>query len=268
MMPLSQVLAYNTEHLIGAAEHWQGLADQREEVFASVRNEAFALPWDGQAAGATHQRTQADHDTAMDSAGNLRQAAMIAKDGASTLDQMHSRVIYTLEDAQADGFAPTEALAFVDTRPSANPAELAQRQAQAQAYTGQVQAQVADLYTHDTQVGADMSNATAGEGKVQFVDHAFKTDGGDKAPHDCSGRENADGGLGILGGVAKTVGGIATTVAGVAVGGVGVAAEGPSAGTSTAIVAGGVGIATTGIAVIADGIKGIIDGIDDLSNCK
>ena len=175
-MPLSQVLAYNTEHLVDAAAHWQGLADQREEVFATVRNEAFTLPWDGLAADATHQRTQADHSTAMQSAENLRQAAMIAKDGASTLDQMHSRVLYTLEDAQADGFAPTEALAVVDTRPSTNPAELAQRQAQAQSYTGQLQAQVADLYTHDTQVGADMTNATAGEGKVQFVDHSFKQD--------------------------------------------------------------------------------------------
>lgn len=181
-MPLSQVLAYNTEHLVDAAAHWQGLADQREEVFASVRNEAWALPWEGQAADATHQRTQSDHDTAMQSAERLRSAAMIAKDGASTLDQMHSRTLYTIEDAQADGFAPTEPLIFVDTRPTANPAELAQRQQQALAYTGQLQSQVADLVNHDTQVGADMHNATAGEGKIQFVDHTFKTDnsGGDQ----------------------------------------------------------------------------------------
>jgi hypothetical protein len=176
MMPLSQVLAYNTEHLVDAAAHWQGLADQREEVFATVQNEARTLPWEGQAADALHQRTQSDYNTAMESAGNLRQAAMIAKDGASTLDQMHSRVLYTLEDAQGDGFAPTEALAFVDTRPSTNPAVVAQRQAQAQAYTGQLQSQVADLVTHDTQVGTDMTNATAGEGKIKFVDHTFKTD--------------------------------------------------------------------------------------------
>lgn len=138
-----------------------------------MRNGALTLPWEGQAADALHERTGADYGTAMDSAGNLRQAAMMAKDGASTLDQMHSRVLYTLEDAQADGFAPTEDLSVVDTRPSANAAELAQRQAQAQAYTGQLQAQVAALYTHDTQVGADMTNATAGEGKIQFVDNTF-----------------------------------------------------------------------------------------------
>jgi hypothetical protein len=178
MMPLSQVLAYNTEHLVDASAHWQALADQREEVFATVHNDARTLPWEGQAADALHQRTGSDFDTAMQSANRLRAAAMIAKDGAWTLDQMHSRALYTIEDAQNDGFAPTEALVFVDTRPSSNPVVAAQRQAQAQAYTGQLQSQVADLYTHDTQVGADMSNATAAEGKIQFVDHTFKTDGG------------------------------------------------------------------------------------------
>jgi hypothetical protein len=176
MMSLSQVLSYNTEHLVDAAAHWQGLADQREEVFAGVRNDALGLPWEGQAADALHQRTGADYNTAMDSAGNLRQAAMIANDGASTLDQMHSRVLYTLEDAQADGFAPTEDLGFVDTRPSGNAGELAQRQAQAQQYAGTVKTQVAALYTHDTQVGSDLTGATAGEGKIQFTD--FKADGG------------------------------------------------------------------------------------------
>ncbi|KAA8946897.1 hypothetical protein [Mycobacterium sp.] len=90
---------------------------------------------------------------------------------------MHSSVLYTLEDAEADGFAPTEALQFVDIRPSANRAVASQRQAQAQAYSEQLQAQITDLVTHDTQVGADMSNATAGEGKIQFVDHSFKTHG-------------------------------------------------------------------------------------------
>lgn len=179
-MPLSQVLAYNTDHLVEAAAHWQALADHREETFAGVRNDALTLPLEGATADALHQRTLGDYDTAMESAGNLRQASMIAKDGASTLDQMHSRVLYTLEDAQADGFAPTEALQFVDTRPSANAAELAQRQAQAQAYSGQLQAQVATLYTHDTEVGTDMANATAGEGKIMFTD--YTTGDGRKIP--------------------------------------------------------------------------------------
>jgi hypothetical protein len=76
--------------LVDAAAHWQGLADQREEVFAGVRNDAFSLLWEGQAADALHQRTGSDYNTAMDSAGNLRQAAMIAKDGASTL-ALHRR---------------------------------------------------------------------------------------------------------------------------------------------------------------------------------
>jgi hypothetical protein len=173
-MPLSQVMAYNTEHLIDASAHWQALADQREEVFGAVHNEARSLPWEGQGAEALRTRTAADYGTALNSAENLRAASMIAKDGASTLTQMHSRVMYTVEDMQADGFAPTEELGAVDTRPSTNPAVAAQRQAQAQQYAAQLKSQVADLYSHDAQVGADMSNATADEGKIQFVDHTFK----------------------------------------------------------------------------------------------
>lgn len=134
------------------------------------------LPWEGLGADALRERNHADFGTAMDSAENLRQAAMIAQDGASTLDQMHSRVLYTLEDAQADGFTATEDVWVIDTRPSASPTELAQRQAQAHAYAGQLRAQVAALYSHDAQVGTDMLNAAASEGKIQFVDHAFKKD--------------------------------------------------------------------------------------------
>lgn len=176
-MPLSQVMAYNTEHLIDASTHWEALADQREEVFGAVHNEARTLPWEGLGAVALRQRTGTDYSTALESAGNLRQAASIARDGASTLTQMHSRVLYTVEDIQADGFLPTEDLGVVDTRPSANPTVAAQRQAQAQTYAAQLRAQVSDLVAHDTKVGADMSNATAGEGKIQFVDHTFRTDG-------------------------------------------------------------------------------------------
>jgi hypothetical protein len=176
MMPLSQVLSYNTVHLIDAAAHWRGLADQREETFASVRNEAYILSWEGIGADALHERTNADYSTAMESSENLRQAAIIAQDGASTLDQLHSRVLYTLEDAQADGFSVSEDLSVIDTHPPANPLELAQRQAQAQAYASGLKAQIADLLTHDAQVGTDMTNAAAGEGKIWFVDHTFKKD--------------------------------------------------------------------------------------------
>lgn len=64
----------------------------------------------------------------------------------------------------------------MDTRPSTTAAEPAQRQAQAQQYAGTVKTQVAALYTHDTQVGSDLTSATAGEGKIVATD--FKADGG------------------------------------------------------------------------------------------
>lgn len=263
MMPLSQVLAYNTTHLIDASAHWQVLADQREEVFGAVHNEARILPWEGLGADALHQRTGADYNTALNSADNLRQAASIARDGASTLDQMHSRVMYTLEDAQADGFAPTEELGMVDTRPSANPAVVAQRQAQAQTYSGQLKSQVSDLVAHDTKVGADMRNATAGEGKISFTD--FKQDGGPTPGHTITPDPNnhddkkhqgtfdeafegfgkiVTGLLGIGGGTALTVGSGAAEVG----------SGGLSTPASIAGVLGGLGMIGTGAMAVENGL--------------
>jgi hypothetical protein len=71
-------------------------------------------------------------------------------------------------------------LSVTGTRPSANSADLAQRQAKAQRYAGTINSQVDALYTHDTKVGNDLTGATAGEGNIQFTD--YTTGDGQKIP--------------------------------------------------------------------------------------
>jgi hypothetical protein len=48
MIPtLSQVEAYTTDHLVEAADHWDGLADRWEDAHWQVRNQAHSLDWQG-----------------------------------------------------------------------------------------------------------------------------------------------------------------------------------------------------------------------------
>lgn len=45
MLPtLAQLRAWDTDHLINAANYWTDTADQWEEVFIQLRNEAHPLP--------------------------------------------------------------------------------------------------------------------------------------------------------------------------------------------------------------------------------
>jgi hypothetical protein len=41
----SQIEAYSSDHLVDAAEYWDGLADRWEDAHWQVRNQAHALDW-------------------------------------------------------------------------------------------------------------------------------------------------------------------------------------------------------------------------------
>jgi hypothetical protein len=58
MIPtLSQIEAYTTDHLVDAAEYWDGLADRWEDAHWQVRNQAHSLDWRGFGGDAPRERT-------------------------------------------------------------------------------------------------------------------------------------------------------------------------------------------------------------------
>jgi hypothetical protein len=175
MMPLPQVLAYNVTHLETAADHWEAVADHREETYAEVNNRARTVTWEGMSADAMHEHVGRDFNTAIQSANALRSAANQARRAASDLYSQHSRIIYNLEDVQADGFAVGPDYTVTDMRPSNSVAEQAQRAQLAVSHSADLRLKATNLTEADARVGAQLQTATAGEGKVQFVD--FKTDG-------------------------------------------------------------------------------------------
>lgn len=158
---LSQIQAWSTEHLIDAATYWTQTADRWEDAFLTMRNQAQSIIWHGAGGDALRQRTAADVSVVTGKADQLRQAAGIARNGASDISAAQRRVLYGVEDAQNAGFTVGEDLSVTDTR-STSPAERAARQAQAEAFAADLRLRAEQLDAADTKVSGQLTAATAG----------------------------------------------------------------------------------------------------------
>lgn len=175
MMLLSQATAYNVDHFETAADHWTAVADHRETTFAEVRDRAFRVTWEGISADAMHEHVQGDLRTAAASADDLREAARLSRSEAGNCDSVHRRLMYNLQDVREAGFYVAEDYTVTDIRPSNTIIEQTLRAQQALDHSADLKLKATQLFQADAQAGAKLQTATAGEGKVQFVD--FKTDG-------------------------------------------------------------------------------------------
>ena len=191
MLPtLSQIQAWDTEHLIEAATYWSKTANQWEDVFLRMRNQSHTIIWEGAGGDGLRQRTSADLQIVSGIADQLRQATRIARDGAGTIGAAQRRVLYAIQDAHRDGFNVEADLSVTDTRTSRTAAEHASRQAQAQAFASSIRQHAIQLVGVEHEVAAKITSATAGiattafpeprhdrQPQVQAVDqHTFKQD--------------------------------------------------------------------------------------------
>jgi hypothetical protein len=119
MMPLSEVLAYRTtEDFITAAEHLEAVAAHRESTFFDVRDRAMRVEWEGVSADAMHEQMRWDSQHAAHSADDLREAARVARSGASDVDYAHRRMLYMLQDVQDDEYASLRATSSTTSSPA------------------------------------------------------------------------------------------------------------------------------------------------------
>ncbi|VBA58876.1 hypothetical protein LAUMK41_03180 [Mycobacterium attenuatum] len=122
MLPtLSQLQAWDTEHLVDAAHYWSRTADLWEDVFLQVRNQSHTIVWDGAGGEALRARTGGDLVIVTAKADQLRQAAVIAREGAGTIGAAQRRVIYAVQDANDAGFNVGEDLSSPTPEPAAPP---------------------------------------------------------------------------------------------------------------------------------------------------
>jgi hypothetical protein len=165
---LSQIRAWDVEHLIKAADQWTSIADQWDHVALQVWQESHLLDWEGVAREALIERTSTDKTTMGGKTDQLRGAATIARRGASDVDAVQRAVLYKVDDAHQVGFRVGEDLSVTDTRQSRTVAEQAARQAQAQAFAGDIRHRAARLVGLDHEVAENLATAAAGVGATTF----------------------------------------------------------------------------------------------------
>jgi hypothetical protein len=164
----SQIEVYSTDHLLDAAEYWDGLADHWEDAHWQVRNQAHALDWQGVGGDALRARTASDYTVASDHADQLRGTSRVARQQAGELERLRNRVLYAVEDAHDAGFTVGEDLSVTDTRTSRTTAELAVRRAQAQVFAADIRSRAGALVVADTEVAGKLTASAAGVGTTTW----------------------------------------------------------------------------------------------------
>ena len=197
---LSALLAWPTEHLNEAADHWDSVAERSYGLAHQVWRDALSVDWQGETAEALHTVTHADLQTTSGAVDQLQAASSVARSGASDLDAARALVRYAVEDARAVGFEVGEDLSVVDRMSGGSAAQRAVRQAAAQSFAGDIGQRAAQLVGLDAQVASGITAAVSGIGEtfpsspapiappangVQAVDnHTFKQDPPEPLPVD------------------------------------------------------------------------------------
>lgn len=189
---LAQLLAWPTEHLTQAANHWEAVAGRCYGVANQVWRDALTVDWQGAAADGLRTETHSDMLTTSAAADQLQEAAKVARKGTSDLYAARSRVRYAVEDARTAGFDVGENLSVTDRSRSGTTAQRVARQAQGQAFADEIRQRAAQLVVLDQHVAGNVTASVAGirdtfppmsaramppkPTQVQAVDHHWKQD--------------------------------------------------------------------------------------------
>jgi hypothetical protein len=190
---LSALLAWPTDHLTEAANHWETVGERSYGVAHGVWSDALTVDWSGEAAEALRTDTHADMMTTSGVVDQLQSAASVARSGASDLDAARSQMRYAVEDARSAGFEVGEDLSVTDRMSGGSAAQRVARQAAAQAFAGNIGGRAAQLVSLDAQVAGRITAAVAGvgstfpqtpptNGQVRAVDNRTFKQGPDHPP--------------------------------------------------------------------------------------
>jgi hypothetical protein len=163
---LSSLLAWPTDHLTEAADHWETVGEHSYGVAHQVWRDALMVDWHGETAEALRTATHADMLTTSATVDQLQAAARVARSGASDLDAARSQVRYVVEDAHTARFEVGEDLSVTDRMTGGSVAQQAARQATAQALAGDIGQRAAQLVGLDAQVAGKITAAVAGIGNT------------------------------------------------------------------------------------------------------
>lgn len=187
---LSELMAWDTEHLTDGADYWERTADRWDSAFAEVDQQIRVSGWEGEAFEAATQRASGDKLTVGNVAEDLRLGARTARQGASVVSAARNRLRYVVEDAQNAGFDVYDDYTVASRHTVGTAAEQTALQAQAEAFADEIYGGAAQLVAADQQVGTSIAAAVGNVGDLTFDESGpggpLPEDSGrdtDKKPH-------------------------------------------------------------------------------------
>ena len=132
---LSQIRAWDTDHLVDAATTWRATADQWQESFSQVVSHMPApggIPWEGPGSEAAQLRASTDAIKVSELADSLRRASTVTGHGADEIHATRQSVLDAVEDAESAGFTVGEDLSVTSRYTDLTAAAEVARQAQAE----------------------------------------------------------------------------------------------------------------------------------------
>ncbi|VBA54405.1 hypothetical protein LAUMK191_03094 [Mycobacterium attenuatum] len=182
---LSQLLAWPTDHLTKAADHWVATGNRWYEVFNQIWRDSLSVDWKGIGAEAVHTRTYADQVKVGELVDQLHVAAKVARGAASDLYAVRSRVRFAVDDARDARFDIGEDLSVIDRSVGGSSAVRAARQAQAQALAADIRQRATQLVGLDQQIATRVTTIMAGVGNIFPADNPTTTTTTSPPPPKC-----------------------------------------------------------------------------------
>ncbi len=170
-LTLSQIQAWDTDHLETAAAHWTTTATRWREGFTAVSS-GIARPggtvWEGTSAEAAYTRTERDRGQVLGLVDRLHEASSIARTGAADLAATKSRALASVDNALRAGFAVSEDLSVRDTLTvHSKPLRLI-RDLQARVFAADIRAQSTMLAATDQSVASKLTTIQTGFTEFNF----------------------------------------------------------------------------------------------------
>jgi hypothetical protein len=170
-LTLSQIQAWDTDHLETAATHWTATAARWRDGFTAVSSgidRPGGTGWEGASAEAASARSERDRVQVLGLADRLHDASSIARSGAADLTAAKTRALASVDNAQRNGFTVSEDLSVRDTLTvSSKPLRLI-RDVQAQAFAADIRAQSTILAATDQSVASRLTAIQTGFSVFSF----------------------------------------------------------------------------------------------------
>ncbi len=170
---LSQITAWDVEHLGTAATSWSNTADLWEGAFdavAQVFSGSRGIQWEGSGADSAQSRALSDSGKVRAAADGLRISSTIARHAAAELADLRRQVLNAVGEAHAQGFAVGEDLSVRDKLASSTLTEAAERLALARAFSSEIQARAVELVNVDREHASQIVSAATSLGELVFTE--------------------------------------------------------------------------------------------------